>query len=48
VVLTWSDATFLLQSAPLVTGVYTDVPGATSPYTNAISGAAEFFRLQAN
>jgi uncharacterized repeat protein (TIGR03803 family) len=50
VVLSWTDPTsaFSLQSAPLVMGVYTNVSGATSPYTNAISGPTEFFRLQAN
>ena len=46
--LSWSDPAFLLQASTLVTGVYTNVRGATSPYTNAISGPAEFFRLQAN
>jgi uncharacterized repeat protein (TIGR03803 family) len=50
VVLSWTDPSslFSLQAAPLVTGTYTNVPGATSPYTNAISGATEFFRLLAN
>jgi uncharacterized repeat protein (TIGR03803 family) len=48
VVLGWSNPVFLLQSAPLVSGIYTNVPGATSPYTNAINGTTEFFRLQAN
>jgi hypothetical protein len=37
-----------LQSAPTVTGTYTNVPGATSPYTNAITGSQKFFRLIAN
>jgi len=44
----WTDATFVLQSAPAVAGVYTNIPGATSPFTNAISGPARFFRLKAN
>jgi uncharacterized repeat protein (TIGR03803 family) len=50
VVLSWTDpsATFALQSAPLVTGTYTNVPGAASPYTNTISTATQFFRLQSN
>jgi uncharacterized repeat protein (TIGR03803 family) len=50
VVLSWTDpaSAFSLQSAPLVTGAYTNVSGASSPYTNAISGPTEFFRLQAN
>jgi uncharacterized repeat protein (TIGR03803 family) len=48
VVLTWNGPAFALQSAPLVTGVYTNIPNATSPYTNAITGKERFFRLQAN
>jgi hypothetical protein len=31
-----------------VAGVYTNMPGATSPYTNAITDAQQFFRLQEN
>jgi len=45
VVLSWSDATFGLQAAPAVTGVYTNIPGATSPYTNFLSDKLKFFRL---
>jgi hypothetical protein len=44
-VLTWANPAFALQAAPLVTGTYTNVPGATSPYTNLINGGQEFFRL---
>jgi hypothetical protein len=44
VVLSWTLGT--LQAAGLVTGTYTNVTSATSPYTNAISGSAEYFRLQ--
>jgi hypothetical protein len=47
-VLTWSSTAFTLQSAPSVTGSFTNVPGATSPYTNAPSGPTRFFRLKAN
>jgi hypothetical protein len=28
-----------------ITGALTNVPGATSPYTNPISGGQQFFRL---
>jgi len=35
-----------LQSALSVTGPYTNVGGATSPYTNSISGSQKFFRVQ--
>ncbi len=44
VVLTWSDSSFLLQSAPSVAGTYSNVIGASSPYTNAI-GSMQFYRL---
>ena len=29
-------------------GIYTTIAGATSPFTNAITGTAKFFRLKAN
>jgi hypothetical protein len=45
VVLTWTNAGYNLQSASAVTGTYTTIPGATSPYTNAIAGGGQFFRL---
>ena len=48
VVLTWTNSAFGLQAAPAVTGTYTNVPGAASPYTNAITGTQQFFRLIAN
>ena len=44
VVLTWPMGT--LQQAPSVTGTYTNMVGATSPYTNAISGPQGFFRIK--
>jgi Concanavalin A-like lectin/glucanases superfamily len=44
VVLTWPVGT--LQAAPLVTGTYTNVTGAISPYTNTVSSSATFYRLQ--
>jgi uncharacterized repeat protein (TIGR03803 family) len=47
-VLSWSDPAFLLQASTLMTGIYTNVPGATSPYTNTFSSATKFFRLRAN
>lgn len=45
VVLSWTDAAFGLQSAPTITGTFTNVSGAASPYTNAITGGQRFFRL---
>lgn len=44
VVLTWTGG--VLQSAPAVTGPYTDVPGAASPYTNAPTSGEQFFRVR--
>ena len=46
--LSWTNAAFGLQSAPAITGTFTNVPGATSPYTNPISGSQQFFRLISN
>jgi uncharacterized repeat protein (TIGR03803 family) len=46
-VLTWADPAFSLQAAPVATGLYTNIAGATSPYTNAPAGQQKFFRLHA-
>jgi hypothetical protein len=46
-ILTWGSG-FALQSATVVTGPYTDVTGATSPFTVNLTGPARFFRLRAN
>jgi uncharacterized repeat protein (TIGR03803 family) len=48
VVLTWNNPAFSLQAAPTASGIYTNVPGAASPYTNAITGSQMFFRLKSN
>ena len=47
-ILSWNNPAFLLQAAPEVFGTYTNIAGATSPYTNAISGNKSFFRLIGN
>ena len=47
-VLTWSDPTFSLQVSTNAAGIYTNVIGAASPYTNNIAGSSVFFRLIAN
>jgi len=44
VILTWPGS-FNLQSALDVSGPYTTILGAISPYTNSISEAQEFFKL---
>jgi hypothetical protein len=43
-VLTWPMGT--LQQASSITGTYTNMVGATSPYTNDISGPQGFFRIK--
>jgi uncharacterized repeat protein (TIGR03803 family) len=48
VVLTWTNTGVSLQSAPGVQPVnsgFTNITGATSPYTNPITGSEMFFRL---
>jgi hypothetical protein len=47
VVVSWTDpqSFFSLQSAPLVNGYYTNVPGAASPYSHPAAGAPAFFKL---
>ena len=47
-VLSWTNGNFSLQSAPFVPGTFTNVPGATSPYTNSFSAPRQFFRLIGN
>lgn len=44
-VLTWSSSAFTLQAAPAVTGTYTNITGATSPFTNGIDSHTKFYRL---
>lgn len=45
VTLSWTNSSSILQAAPEVTGTYTNVPGAVSPYTTPVSGERRFFRL---
>lgn len=44
VVLIWPTGT--LQQSTNVAGIYSDVSGATSPHTNAISGTQRYFRVK--
>ncbi|MEJ5238480.1 MAG: immunoglobulin domain-containing protein [Limisphaera sp.] len=44
-ILGWDDARFVLQAAPAVTGPYTNVPTASSPYTHTLGPGALYFRL---
>jgi hypothetical protein len=48
VVLTWTNSAYVLQGSPLITGTYTNILGATSPYTNTITWSQKYFRLVAN
>lgn len=45
-VLSWSNPAFVLQAAPLVTGTYTNVLNATSPYTVPATEEQLYFRLK--
>jgi hypothetical protein len=47
-VLSWTNAGFNLQTAPAVTGPFTNLPAATSPYTNPLTAPQQFFRLISN
>jgi uncharacterized repeat protein (TIGR03803 family) len=49
-VLSWNGpaSAFSLQSAPTLTGVFTNIPGATAPYSNFLTSTQQFFRLMAN
>jgi uncharacterized repeat protein (TIGR03803 family) len=50
VILTWptNAAGFTLQSAPAFSSTFTNILGATSPYTNEITGPQKYFRLISN
>jgi hypothetical protein len=47
-ILTWTNSGFSVQTAPAITGTFTNIPCATSPYTNPITGSQQYFRLKAN
>jgi uncharacterized repeat protein (TIGR03803 family) len=47
VVLTWANPNFSLQAAPSLSGAFTNVPGASSPFTNANTASQMFYRLTA-
>jgi hypothetical protein len=44
VILTWPVGA--LQASPAVTGTYTNVPNAASPFTTPLSSSPKYFRLQ--
>jgi len=45
VITSWPDSRFALQAAPTLAGTFTNILGATSPYTNVVTGTQQFFRL---
>jgi hypothetical protein len=45
-VLTWTNAGFSLQAGPSVSGMFTNVQGAASPYTNSFTGPQQYFKLR--
>jgi hypothetical protein len=47
-VFSWTNSNFSLQAGPTPTGVFTNVPGGTSPYAISAKAFQLFFRLQAN
>jgi T5SS/PEP-CTERM-associated repeat protein len=47
-VLSWTNAGFSLQTAPDLSATFTNLPGATSPYTNPATALQQFFRLKLN
>jgi hypothetical protein len=44
-VISWGDPSYLLQASTNVLGVYTNIPGATSPHSYPILGSQRYFRL---
>lgn len=48
VVLSWDGSGWTLQAAPDWAETFTNLPEATSPFTNAMDGPARFFRLIAD
>jgi hypothetical protein len=46
-VLTWTTPGCSLQFAPTAASTFTNISGATSPYTNSVHGSEGYFRLQA-
>jgi len=45
IVLSWASAALVLQSAPSPSGPFTNIPSATSPYTNSTLVPHQYFRL---
>jgi uncharacterized delta-60 repeat protein len=48
IIISWGNPAFALQSAAVISGTFTNIIGASSPYTNFSSGSQKFFRLISN
>jgi uncharacterized repeat protein (TIGR03803 family) len=48
VILNWLNPLLTLQSTPALTGIFTNIPAAYSPYTNNLAAPQQFFQLIAN
>ena len=46
IVLTWKESSAVLQSAPTISGQWTDLPGTTSPYTIVPAATQQYFRYR--
>jgi uncharacterized repeat protein (TIGR03803 family) len=46
IVLSWIGSSYSLYAAPTVNGTFTKITGATSPYTNTITGTQKYFKLE--
>lgn len=44
-ILIWTNSGYALQHASSLTGLFTYIPGANSPYTCPVKGPQQFFRL---
>jgi hypothetical protein len=44
--ISWTPGVGVLQSAPAVTGPYTDIPTATAPYSTPSAGVPKFYRIR--
>jgi hypothetical protein len=45
-VLSWNNPLLALQSASTLTGTFSDVANASSPYTNSLAADQQYFRLK--
>jgi hypothetical protein len=44
--LSWLNPCYGLQSAPDITGTFTNISGATNPHTNAVINGQQYYRLK--